>query len=322
MSMSLPSCDVIAFGETMAMMVAETEGSLASVMRFHKRIAGADSNVAIGLARLGLDVSWVSRVGQDSLGQFIIDALAAEGIDVSRVQVDPRYPTGFQFKSRRDDGGDPEVEYFRRGSAASHMAPNDLPDDLIASARHLHCTGIPPALGASVHDLTRHAMATMRARGGSISFDPNLRPGLWPDTDTMRRAINALAFDADWVLPGLAEGEILTGETTAEGIAAFYLEQGVKEVVIKLGPEGAWYQSATEAFMVPGVRVDRVIDTVGAGDGFATGYISARLDGESPRACLQRANQIGALAVQTRGDMEGLPTRTELERALAAHRPV
>ncbi|RKR02653.1 dehydrogluconokinase [Kushneria sinocarnis] len=307
-----PTHDIVAFGETMAMLVAEETGPLSNVTRFTKRIAGADSNVAIGLARLGLNVAWISRVGDDSLGRFIIDTLAGEGIDCSRIRIDPEHPTGFQFKARRDDGGDPEVEYFRRGSAASRLAPEDLPRELLAGARHLHCTGIPPALGNSAGALTRHAMSTMRELGGTLSFDPNLRPALWPDTATMRAELNALAAMADWVMPGLEEGRLLTGLETAEAIAGFYLERGAREVVIKLGADGAWWQNHEGARHCPAQRVPRIVDTVGAGDGFAAGFISARLEGLAPQACLERANLIGARAIGVAGDMEGLPRRDEL----------
>ncbi|OHV12305.1 sugar kinase [Kushneria phosphatilytica] len=308
-----PAHDIVTFGETMAMLVAGETGPLSHVTHFTKRIAGADSNVAIGLARLGLEVAWISRVGNDSLGRFITDTLIGEGIDCSRVLIDDEYPTGFQFKSRRDDGGDPEVEYFRRGSAASRLAPHDLPRALLQSARHLHCTGIPPALSDATLALTRHAMSTMRELGGTVSFDPNLRPALWPDTATMQAEINALAAMADWVMPGLEEGRILTGLDTAEAIADFYLERGAREVVIKLGADGAWWQNRDSSLHCPAQSVSRIVDTVGAGDGFAAGFISARLEGLSPRDCLERANFIGACALGVAGDMEGLPRRDELD---------
>ncbi|MGH8394143.1 MAG: PfkB family carbohydrate kinase, partial [Pseudomonas sp.] len=114
--------DILSFGETMAMFVAEQTGDLAQVAQFHKRIAGADSNVAIGLSRLGFNVAWLSRVGADSLGRFVVDTLQNEGLDCTHVAVDPLHPTGFQLKSREEAGDDPQVEYFRRGSAASHLS--------------------------------------------------------------------------------------------------------------------------------------------------------------------------------------------------------
>ena len=156
--------DVLSFGETMAMWVAEETGDLAQVEHFHKRIAGADSNVAIGLARLGFNVAWLSRVGADSLGRFVRATLQAEGLNCQHVETDPQHPTGFQLKSRVDDGSDPQVEYFRRGSAASHLNRSAITAQLL-SAGHLHATGIPPALSASCRELSFALMQSMRAAG-------------------------------------------------------------------------------------------------------------------------------------------------------------
>ena len=306
--------DVLCFGETMAMFVAEQTGDLASVEQFRKRIAGADSNVAIGLARLGFDVAWMSRVGDDCLGRFVVDSLQREGLDCSHVTVDARYPTGLQFKSREDQGADPAVEYFRKGSAASHLDLSDLSPRLLA-ASHLHATGIPPALSDSTHALSRHLMQEMRRRGRSVSFDPNLRPSLWSSQTQMISTINALAALADWVLPGLAEGRLLTGYQRPEDIAAFYLDQGSERVAIKLGPEGAYYRTAQEQGYVAGYPVEKVVDTVGAGDGFAVGVISALLENCTVGQAIARGNWIGSRAVQSQGDMEGLPLRAQLHAA-------
>ena len=303
--------DILSFGETMAMLVAEQTGDLAAVEHFHKRIAGADSNVAIGLSRLGFNVAWLSRVGNDSLGRFVVETLIKEGLDCSHVDVDKQHPTGFQFKSRNDDGSDPQVEYFRRGSAASHLSPQSITASLL-SARHLHATGIPPALSASAREMSFELMTRMRNAGRSVSFDPNLRPSLWASEGEMIGEINRLAALAHWVLPGLSEGRLLTGFEDPADIAAFYLDQGAEAVAIKLGPQGAYYRTHLASGFVAGVPVAHVVDTVGAGDGFAVGMISALLEHQSFAEAVQRANWIGSRAVQSRGDMEGLPTRAEL----------
>ncbi|AIG01378.1 putative sugar kinase [Pseudomonas fluorescens] len=303
--------DILSFGETMAMFVAEQTGDLAQVGQFQKRIAGADSNVAIGLSRLGFNVAWLSRVGNDSLGRFVVDTLEREGLDCRHVAVDPAHSTGFQLKSREDTGDDPKVEYFRRGSAASHLSSAVITPELLR-ARHLHATGIPPALSPATAELSRQLMSDMRAAGRSVSFDPNLRPSLWSSEQTMIRDINALACLAHWVLPGLSEGRLLTGFDDPADIAAFYLDQGVEAVAIKLGPHGAYYRSHLDQGFVAAVPVAKVVDTVGAGDGFAVGLISALLENLSLTQAVQRANWIGSRAVQSRGDMEGLPLRADL----------
>lgn len=305
--------DVVTLGEAMAMFVAAECGDLATVERFIKRIAGAELNVATGLARLGLKVGWVSRIGNDAFGRFTLQQLDQEGIDRRQVTIDARYPTGFQLKSKVDDGSDPQVEYFRKGSAASHLSGDDFNRDYFGSARHLHLSGVAAALSDSALALSTCAAAEMKAMGKTLSFDPNLRPVLWSSEREMVTRLNALAAYADWVLPGIKEGKILTGYDQPEAIADFYLDRGVKAVVIKIGCDGAWFKTADGlSDRVPAVETLNVVDTVGAGDGFAVGVISALLEGKSLPAAVRRGNKIGSLAIQAIGDSEGLPTRAEL----------
>jgi len=305
--------DVITIGEAMAMFVATEPGELAEADAFIKRVAGAELNVATGLARLGLNVSWVSRVGSDSFGRFVLSSLKKENINSESVTIDDRYPTGFQLKSRAENGTDPIVEYFRKGSAASHLSREDFDAAIFTRARHLHLSGVAAALSPTAYDLLDHAANTTRAQGKTISFDPNLRPVLWKSEAEMVEKLNRLAFKADWVLPGLKEAAILTGQSTPEGMADFYLAQGVKAVVIKTGADGAWFKTAAgEQGAVAAIRVDNVVDTVGAGDGFAVGVISALLEGKSFPQAVARGNKIGSLAIQVPGDSEGLPTRAQL----------
>ncbi|HHE5698976.1 TPA: sugar kinase [Citrobacter amalonaticus] len=307
------SLDVITIGEAMAMFVATQTGDLAEVEPFIKRVAGAELNVATGLARLGMKVGWVSRVGNDSFGRFVLNSLKKEGIDAQGVTLDERYATGFQLKSKVENGTDPIVEYFRKGSAASHLSVADYNEAYFSAARHLHLSGVAAALSASAYELLAHTARTMKAQGKTLSFDPNLRPVLWKSEAEMIEKLNRLAFQADWVLPGLKEGMILTGQQTPEGIADFYLRHGVKAVVLKTGADGAWYKTADgEKGSVAPVKVDNVVDTVGAGDGFAVGVISALLEGRTLHQAVTRGNKIGALAIQVQGDSEGLPKRETL----------
>ncbi|GGY02568.1 2-ketogluconate kinase [Litchfieldella qijiaojingensis] len=323
MTKPIPSPEILAFGEAMTLFIADAPGAMAEVEHFQRRIAGADTNVAIGLARLGFRVGWLSRVGDDSFGTYIRRTLEAEGLDCRHLVADPEHPTGLVFKERAEGGTDPRVEYFRRGSAASHLSPADAVQVDFTAARHLHATGIPPAISASCRELAWHMLEQARTAGASISFDPNLRPSLWASEEDMRETLNAMAAHADWVLPGLGEGRRLTGLETPHDIAGFYLDRGAKAVILKLGPEGSYYRGTLggqeQSFTVPGFEVAEVVDTVGAGDGFAVGVVSALLDGLSPRAAVRRGNLIGAQAVQVVGDMEGLPSRarlTELEAVL------
>ncbi|WP_304304991.1 sugar kinase [Pseudacidovorax intermedius] len=311
-----PTFDVATFGEAMLLLVADEPGPIENATLFHKRSAGAETNVAIGLARLGLKVGWASRLGTDSMGRALLATMQAEGIDCSHVVCDATQRTGFQFKGRVTDGSDPPVEYHRKGSAASQMRPEDIDEAWLCAARHLHATGVFAAVSETTLPTAHRTLDLMRAAGRSISFDPNLRPTLWASTERMRECINALAAKADWVLPGLEEGRLLTGEATPEGIARFYRAAGASLVVVKLGPDGAYYDSATAGCgQVPGFPVEQVIDTVGAGDGFAAGVVSALLEGRSVPEAVRRGAWIGARAVQVLGDTEGLPTRAQLQEA-------
>lgn len=308
--------DVITVGEAMALFIADSPGPLGAVEHFHRVTAGAELNVAVGLSRLGLRVGYLSRVGGDSFGQHLLQFMDAQGIDRSHVAVDSQHPTGFMLKSLQTDGSDPRVEYFRRGSAASRLSLVDNPADWCASSRHLHLTGISSALGPQVRELVMTLATQARQGGRSISFDPNLRPSLWPDQQVMIDTLNRLAAMADLVLPGLAEGQLLTGRDTAAGIADYYLERGASQVVVKLGPEGAYFADAHGRGTVAGLPVTQVVDTVGAGDGFAVGVISALLEGLDLRMAATRGNAIGARVVQFPGDCDGLPDRAQLESAL------
>jgi 2-dehydro-3-deoxygluconokinase len=225
---------------------------------------------------------------------------------------DASQKTGFQFKGCVTDGSDPPVEYHRKGSAASHMGVADIDEAWLLSARHLHATGVFAAVSTSTLPAARKTMDLMRDAGRSVSFDPNLRPTLWATPELMREAINDLATRADWVLPGLEEGRFLTGEASPETIARYYRQRGAKLVVVKLGSAGAYFDGETGSGYVAGFPVAKVVDTVGAGDGFAVGVISALLDGLSVLDAVQRGAWIGARAVQVLGDSEGLPTRAEL----------
>lgn len=314
--------EVVTFGEAMAMFVADEPGPLHEVGRFTRALAGAEANVAVGLARLGHRVGWIGQVGDDPLGRYALDELAASGVIVDAAIVDSEASTGFQLK-RCSDGEDADVAYFRRWSAGSRLSASDVTDSWIAASRHLHLTGIPLALSPTTRDFAMRALRVARDCGLTISFDPNLRPSLWPSQTEMVRVMNDVAATADWVLPGLAEGRLLAGSPAADAdeIAQFFLGLGAHRVVVKAGAAGATSHTRTEVLHSPVFPV-QVVDTVGAGDGFAAGLISAALDGLSTDRALERAAAVGALAVTSAGDKDGLPDRAQLTAFLEDRRRV
>ncbi|BEU88047.1 sugar kinase [Selenomonas sp. TAMA-11512] len=303
---------LILAGEPMGLLIAQSEGALGSVTGYDLAVAGAEFNVAVGVARLGHRVTYMTKLGRDPFGDRIIHVLNENKIGTEFVAWSDEKRTGFMLKGRVREG-DPPIFYFRAGSAASTLAPADVEAIDFSAYSHIHLTGILPALT----DTTRAAVLLMfeRARkaGLTISFDPNLRPQLWPDERTMRETINDLASRADIVLPGTAEGKILMGSDDPAAIAAFYQERGAKIVITKCGSAGAYVADGAAHYHVPGFRVRKVVDTVGAGDGFAAGVITGLME-ELPLAeAVRRAAAIGAIQVMSRGDNEGLPTREELD---------
>ena len=305
--------EVLTFGEPMGLMVADEVKPLKDVEHFTRYVCGAEVNFSVGLSRLGHSVAYVSKVGQDPFGEHICDFLAENKIENGYVKVDKEYLTGMQLKAKVLDG-DPLVVNFRKNSAFSHFQPEELVGIDWSGVKHVHVTGISAALSESCRAAVAKLMDTAKAKGIRVSFDPNLRPALWPDKQEMVRVINALAAKADIVLPGISEGEILMGSRDPEAIADFYLGQGSKAVVVKVGAKGSFVKTCDgETFESPGFRVEHVVDTVGAGDGFAVGTISALLEGKSLKEAAHRGAAIGALAIMVAGDNEGLPTREKLE---------
>ncbi|MCE4049973.1 sugar kinase [Niallia taxi] len=302
---------IVTVGEPMALFAAEHEGLLEEAEKFSRFVAGAEVNFSIGMARLGHQVTYITKLGNDPFGKNIQTFLEKNNIDTSFVSYDDKHVTGMQWKQKVVKG-DPEVFSLRKNSAASNMDIQSISSLQFEDFDHLHLTGIPPALSPSCRELVYELAQNAKRSGVPISFDPNIRPALWPDKQEMVKVINNVAVLADIVFPGMEEGRILTGRETPEGIAQFYHDAGVKTVVIKLGPQGAFTSSLDKSFYTKGFKVSKVIDTVGAGDGFAVGVTSALLENLPLEEAIIRGTAIGALAVMSPGDNDGLPDRENL----------
>jgi 2-dehydro-3-deoxygluconokinase len=292
---------VLTVGETMALLDPTADGPPQPGAEFRLRIAGAESNVAIGLARLGVAATWVSRLGRDPFGDVVLETIAAEGVDTRFVlRGDER--TGIFAKTRV--GGQTRVSYWRSGSAASRLGPGDVPDDALDSVRLVHLTGITMAISetgaALVVDLARRA----KDRGLLVTFDPNFRPAL-PDSPeaAAARQREVLPY-VDWYLCGEEEQRLLWGD-----------EPVPVHCVVRVGARGAVLQGQT----VPPARlVTEVVDEVGAGDAFATGFIYGLLEGWTPRACAEAGNLLAAFTLLGTGDWELLPRLEDVAADLRA----
>lgn len=308
--------DVVTFGETMVLFQANEYLPIEYIHQFQKQIGGAESNVAIGLSRLGHSVGWFSKLGQDPFGRYIQKFVRGEGVDTSSCLFTDEAPTGVFFKEKRS-AEDINVFYYRKNSAASLITPDDLDEEYIASAKILHLTGITPALSQTAKESVFAAIKIAKKHGLTVVFDPNLRLKLWSKKEAQQTFIE-MAKLADVILPGLDEGEFITGKTTPEEIAADLIGTEEKTVIIKLGSKGAYYQTLNENGYVEGFPVSQVVDPVGAGDGFAAGIISGLLRNETLKETVKRANAIGAIVVGVHGDVEGLPTNEEVARYVSS----
>jgi 2-dehydro-3-deoxygluconokinase len=307
-------------GEPMALLSAIQSGSLNTVDGFTRSLAGAEANVAIGMARLGFHTYYLSKVGTDCFGQFIVDTLKNEGVDTRYITSSSSHSTGMVVKALSQDGSDPAVDYLRKNSAASSMHCHDFSDVVIESDSHLHVTGISLALSPHTNELCHDLVSRAQRSGASISFDPNIRPALWTSEQDMVSALNDMAMRCNIVLPGLSEGCLLTGFETPEEIAQFYLSSSnVTLVVIKLGENGAYYHDKTRGEgYIDAVEVRHIVDTVGAGDAFAVGCVSALLENLDLQQAIGRATLFGATALTVRGDNESLMNQEQLLRMQGA----
>lgn len=299
---------VVTLGETMALARTTEIGSLRHAAGLALGIGGAESNVAVGLRRLGVDTGWLGRVGDDPLGERIARELRGEGLDVHAI-VDPDAPTGLMIKER-PSAASTAVHYYRDGSAGSRIAPADIPAGWIEDADLLHITGITPLLSATAHETVLAAVDRARAAGVPVSFDVNYRSAL-AAPDVAGPLLREVAERSTLVFGGIEEFALLSTDA-AESL----LDDGVEQVVVKRGPEGAAVFIADGVTEALGFVIDP-LDTVGAGDAFVAGFLSAHLEGLDVADTLVRANACGAMACLVPGDWEAAPTRRDLERFLA-----
>lgn len=312
--MGVNMMDVVTVGESMVLLTPMSVGPMRYESYFSSKIAGAESNVAIGLARLGHHVALLTRVGNDEFGKKILTFVRGEGIDVSGIHIDPDAPTGIYFKEKITEE-EMNIYYYRKNSAASLMTPNDLDEKIIAQAKYLHITGITPALSDSCAKTIHAAIDIAKEHHVTIVFDPNLRKKLWSE-EVARKELLSIASKSDIVLPGIDEGRFLFGLDDAPSLAKAFYDNGAKCVVLKLGADGAYYLNGEQSGLVRGFPVKRVVDPIGAGDGFASGLLSGLIDGFPLEKAVEKANAVGAMVTQVSGDVEGLPEKARLESYL------
>ena len=292
------------FGETMGLVAADGVGPLEYARSFTLGIGGAESNVAIGVARLGGSATWLGRIGPDATGDLIERRLRGE--DVHTIAIRDDAFTGIMVRHRRT-GRLTHVDYHRAGSAGSRLCVTDIPVAVLETAAVLHVTGITPALSDSARATVFQAVETARAAGVPVSVDVNYRSKLWSRFEAAP-VLRDLVCRADVVFAGPDEAALFLGsEPPLDGLAAL----GPTEVVVKDGARGCTALIEGVTYAMPAMPVT-VVDPVGAGDAFVAGYLAERMVGAAPDARLRTAIAAGAFAVTVPGDCEGLPRPADL----------
>jgi 2-dehydro-3-deoxygluconokinase len=302
---------VLTIGETMGVAVTGPGEPLRTAASARLHVAGAESTVAIGLRRLGVDSCWLGVVGADEFGARIRRELAAEGVDVGYVRVEPSAPTGFMLRELRT-AELTRVTYYRRDSAGSQLAAKDV-DAAFAGFKPdlLHVTGITAALSADAAAAVHHAVQLAGRAGADVSLDVNHRPSL-PGSAGAGALIRQLLGDVAVLFVGDDELHVVTEERDPGRAAAELGGLGPSEVVVKRGRAGAIAYSDGALHEVDALPVT-VADVVGAGDSFVAGYLAARAAGLPVAERLRWGTVCAAFTVGTHGDWEGLPRRAELD---------
>lgn len=306
---------LVTIGETMVSFVPQTPAPLRFGASFAMRIAGAESNTAIGVSTYGHSVSFISRVGNDGFGQYILRMLRADGIDVSGVLTDAKHQTGLMFKeplSSQKTG----VHYYRNDSAASSLTPKDLDEALIQRAQILHFTGITPILSRSCLETIYAAVEIAKAGNTLVSFDPNIRFKLWNGQD-YKELMRDFICRADIILTGRDEASYLYDIDEIDKLHHKLSTDcaSLRYLAIKDGETGAWVSDTDKLLFVPAANCN-CVDSIGAGDAFNAGFISGILGNEPLERCASIGAIFGARATETTGDTEGFLTKKEVDAIL------
>ena len=305
-----PSLDVLTMGETMMAFEALEPGPFRENRLLKKWIGGAEDNVVIGLARLGFSCGWFSRLGDDEFGHEILRTIRGEGIDVSRVIMDPDAQTGVFFVESAGMG-DPRCYYYRRHSAASRLSVADLDPEYMASARYLYLTGITSAISTTAQEASQEYIRIALEHKRSLVFDPNLRLKIM-DLAESRRVLIPMMQKSHYVLPGDQELMLLMESPDLDQAIERAHGMGIANLVIKKGSEGALLAlHGQDPVHLPPVKTPKPVSSMGAGDCFAAGFLAGLLKERPLQECVRWGNALGAFCVLGSGPYQTLPDYPE-----------
>jgi len=317
---------VISLGEALIDFVSTVSGvRVKDAPSFEKAPGGAPANVAVGLAKLGVDTGFIGKVGGDEFGLCLKETLDSFGVDTEGMIIDEEQRTTLAFVSLTADGK-PSFAFYRNPGADMMLRPDELNEKWLSTAKIFHFGSIslfdPPA-----SDATRKAIEIAHASGALISYDPNLRPALWKDKAAAFELIREGLASADIVKMSEEEMEELFGTSSLEEGSQRILDQGKMAVLITRGEKGCAVRCADGYAEVDGVSLSPV-DTTGAGDGFVAGILRElltaielghdvrTLDIEWWKDAARFANTVAALSIGKKGAIPALPTLDETNKFL------
>jgi sugar/nucleoside kinase (ribokinase family) len=309
-----PALDLITLGEGMVEFAARTRGPLRQVRTYDVHAAGSELNVAIGAARLGLRVGWVSRVGADEFGDLLVAAARAEGVDTSRVVRGEREQTGlFVVQRGYPVDGHSSLAYYRTGSAGSRLSPDELDADYLRRAVILHTTGISLAVSGELAAAATAAAGVAARAGARRSFDVNYRAKLW-EPEAARPAVEAALGASEIAFCSLDDARTLWAVDDADAAVELLSSFGPEHTVVSCGGDGAIMLGPDGVVVRAAAIPTRVVDATGAGDAFCATVLTGITRGWPAELTLQRACLVGSIVCGVAGDNDGIPTLDELER--------
>ncbi|MEM1678331.1 MAG: sugar kinase [Ignisphaera sp.] len=313
--------DFVSIGEVLVQLNALSPGPLRYVKYFETHVAGSEANMLVGLTKLGFKTGIISRVGDDEFGKLVTNFLRGEGVDVSKVKVDDTAPTGIYFIQRHFPiPGESTVFYYRHGSAASRLSPDDVDEEYVLGSRTVILTGITPALSSTCYAAVEKMYRIAKSGGLDIVLDTNIRMKLWKDPSRARNALTPF-LQAKIVFTNAKDLEILFPGLYQRDAVSKILDNGCEIVVVKLGDKGTVaYDAKLNEYRVEAFKISMVEDVIGAGDAFNAAFLASIYKGLSIDQALLYASAAGALVVTVRGDVEAQPSWRDLEAFLESFR--
>ncbi len=307
--------DVITIGDALVTMNPVTRGPLRFVNSFEKKAGGAELNVAVGCSRLGLQTGWISLLGSDEFGRYIRNFARGEGIDTSQVGFASNgSPTSVYFKEVFD-AERINSYYYRENSPTNELSIAHIDETYIMNGKVLHISGVFSAINTTNREVVLYMLKMAKRHGLSVTLDPNIRLKLW-DSETAKKVLTSYLPYVDVLITGEDEAQLLMGTTQLTELAERCEPYGISHIVLKKGGQGAEGFRDGEIYSSPANRGGSLVDTIGAGDGFAAGYLYSMIKGFNLKDSLFFANAVAAYVIGVPGDNEGLPYLDEVEALL------